>query len=61
MELTSLETFREVARRGSFTAAGNAPGYSQSAVSRQIHALEGDLGGWLTDLATKSWIAGSTS
>ncbi|HEX2317341.1 MAG TPA: LysR family transcriptional regulator, partial [Thermomonospora sp.] len=35
-----LKTFVAVAERGSFTAAGAAEGYTQSAVSRQIAALE---------------------
>src|SRR5687768_226757 len=33
-------TFREVARLGSVTAAADALGYTQSAVSRQVAALE---------------------
>ncbi len=40
MNIAWLEVFREVARRGSFTAAGQALGYTQSAVSRQVSALE---------------------
>ncbi|WP_225845668.1 LysR family transcriptional regulator [Streptomyces sp. HPF1205] len=39
-----LRVFTEVARLGSFTAAGRALGYTQSAVSRQISALEGEAG-----------------
>src|SRR5690349_16093098 len=38
--LVALRVFREVAERGSFTAAAVALGYTQSAVSRQIAALE---------------------
>ncbi|MFB7719165.1 LysR family transcriptional regulator [Nocardia sp. NPDC056100] len=38
--LTSLRVFREVAERGTLTAAATALGYTQSAVSRQIAALE---------------------
>ncbi|MEV8611680.1 LysR family transcriptional regulator, partial [Amycolatopsis sp. NPDC051373] len=38
--LTALRVFREVAERGSFTAAAAALGYTQSAVSRQIASLE---------------------
>lgn len=44
-----LQVFTEVARLGSFTAAGQALGYTQSAVSRQIAALEGELGAVLFD------------
>ncbi|MBE1493310.1 DNA-binding transcriptional LysR family regulator [Amycolatopsis lexingtonensis] len=38
--LTALRVFREVAERGTLTAAAAALGYTQSAVSRQIAALE---------------------
>ncbi|RMI32335.1 LysR family transcriptional regulator [Nocardia stercoris] len=38
--LTALRVFREVAERGTFTAAAAGLGYTQSAVSRQIAALE---------------------
>jgi DNA-binding transcriptional LysR family regulator len=37
---TGLRVLREVAQRGSFTAAAHALGYTQSAVSRQVAALE---------------------
>lgn len=40
MDLAWLEAFREVAVRGSLTAAAQALGYTQPAVSRQISALE---------------------
>jgi DNA-binding transcriptional LysR family regulator len=39
-----LNVFREVAARGSFSAAADALTYSQSAVSQSIAALEGELG-----------------
>lgn len=39
-----LEVFREVAQRRSFSAAGDHLGLTQSGVSRQIAALEGELG-----------------
>lgn len=42
--MTAWRTFVEVCRLGSFSAAGAALGYSQSAVSRQLAALEHDLG-----------------
>lgn len=38
--LVGLRVFREVAERGTLTAAASALGYTQSAVSRQIAALE---------------------
>jgi DNA-binding MarR family transcriptional regulator len=40
VSLTALRVFREVAERGTLTAAAAALGYTQSAVSRQIAALE---------------------
>lgn len=39
-----LKVLIEVARRGSFTAAAEALGYTQSAISRQIGALESAAG-----------------
>jgi DNA-binding transcriptional LysR family regulator len=42
--LVALRVFREVAERGTLTAAAAALGYSQSAVSRQIAALESAAG-----------------
>lgn len=44
MTLTGLRTLRHVAQTGSFAAAGENLGYSQSAVSRQIAALEKAVG-----------------
>ncbi|MEZ0113456.1 DNA-binding transcriptional LysR family regulator [Catenulispora sp. EB89] len=38
--LLGLRVLREIAERGTFTAAGEALGYTQSAVSRQVAALE---------------------
>jgi DNA-binding transcriptional LysR family regulator len=49
VNLAWLEVFREVALRGSLTAAGQALGYTQSAVSRQISALEKATGVQLFD------------
>jgi len=49
VDTTLLTVFQEVARRGSFTAAAEALGYTQSAVSRQILTLEGELGAALFD------------
>ncbi|BCJ40772.1 LysR family transcriptional regulator [Actinoplanes ianthinogenes] len=42
--LVALRVFRQVAERGTFTAAAAALGYTQSAVSRQIAALERAVG-----------------
>jgi DNA-binding transcriptional LysR family regulator len=44
MELYQLETFLAVARERSFTRAGDLLGLTQPAVTRQIAALERDLG-----------------
>ena len=49
MHPTWLTVFRAVARSGSITAAAQELGYTQSAVSRQIAALEADLGAVLLD------------
>jgi DNA-binding transcriptional LysR family regulator len=42
--LVGLRVLREVAVRGTFTAAAEALGYTQSAVSRQVAALEAAAG-----------------
>ena len=44
MDWGKLKVFHAVARSGSFTAAGKSLKLSQSAVSRQINALEKSLG-----------------
>ena len=44
MEIRNLITLQQVAERGSFTAAANSLGYSQSTVSFQIKQLEEELG-----------------
>ena len=46
---TTLRMFRALAETGSFTAAAAALGYSQSAVSRQVAALERSTGRRLVD------------
>src|SRR5690348_18099408 len=49
METQLLEVFRTVARCGSITAAATALRFTQSAVSRQIATLEGELGSRVFD------------
>jgi DNA-binding transcriptional LysR family regulator len=49
MDTALLEVFLEVARRESFTAAAGSLGYTQSAISRQIAALESSVGAPLFD------------
>lgn len=44
LSLTGLRVLREVAARGSFTAAADSLGYTQSAVSRQVAGLEAAAG-----------------
>ncbi len=49
LSLTGLRVLRSIAERGSFTAAAAELGYSQSAVSRQIAALERESGAMLCE------------
>jgi DNA-binding transcriptional LysR family regulator len=49
MQLQLLEVFRAVARQGSITGAAQALRYTQSAVSRQVVALEAQVGAQLFD------------
>ncbi|MER7244003.1 LysR family transcriptional regulator [Kribbella sp. NPDC000426] len=49
VSLVALRVFREVAERGTFTAAASALGYTQSAVSRQIAGLERAAGNQLLE------------
>jgi len=49
LTVTGLRVLREVAERGTFTAAAAALGYTQSAVSRQVAALERAAGRPLFD------------
>ncbi|TDV47781.1 DNA-binding transcriptional LysR family regulator [Actinophytocola oryzae] len=49
MSITGLRVFREAAERGTLTAAAEALGYTQSAVSRQIAALEHAAGATLLE------------
>ena len=46
---TSLGTFREIAQAGSFSGAALSLGYTQSAISRQVAALEAAVGHRLFD------------
>jgi DNA-binding transcriptional LysR family regulator len=49
MQTELLDVLRVVARHGSITSAAQALGYTQSAVSRQIAALETEVGARLLD------------
>ncbi len=49
MNLTRLQTFVEVARRGTFAAAADALSFTPSAVSQQMSKLEAELGTHLMD------------
>jgi DNA-binding transcriptional LysR family regulator len=49
MQTELLEVLQVVARHGSITAAAQALGYTQSAVSRQVAALEAEVGARLLD------------
>jgi DNA-binding transcriptional LysR family regulator len=49
VQIQSLEVFHAVARHGSITVAARALRYTQSAVSRQIAALEAETGARLFD------------
>ncbi|GGZ02487.1 LysR family transcriptional regulator [Streptomyces olivaceoviridis] len=49
VSLTALRVLRAVAERGTFTAAAASLGYTQSAVSRQIAALERAAGAELVE------------
>src|SRR5437868_5338840 len=49
MEIRHLRTLAEVAERGSFSAAAEALGISQPAVSQQMAVLEREVGQTLID------------
>jgi LysR family glycine cleavage system transcriptional activator len=55
MEIDSklLKSFRAVAERRSFTAAGKVLGLTQSAISQQIRALETELDATLLTRSNK--------
>jgi DNA-binding transcriptional LysR family regulator len=52
-DIRQLRVLREVAARGSFSAAADALDYTQSAVSKQIAALERDAGAPLVERAVR--------
>ena len=52
-DVRQLRVLREVAARGSFSAAADALDYTQSAVSKQIAALERDAGAPLIERAVR--------
>src|SRR3954449_4442217 len=49
LEMRLLETFREVATRGSFSAAAEALSFTQPAVSQHVARLEKHVGARLFD------------
>ena len=51
--LTGMRLFNKVAETGSFSAAGRAIGLAPSSVSRQISALEDQLGTRLFNRTTR--------
>lgn len=53
LTLAGLRVLREVAARGSFTAAAEAMGYTQSSISRQIAGLEAAAGAQLFERETR--------
>src|ERR1700741_1478453 len=53
MDIAGLTAFREVAVHGSITAAAKSLRYTQSAVSRQIAALEESLSAPLFDRGSR--------
>jgi DNA-binding transcriptional LysR family regulator len=53
LSLTGLRVLREVAANGSFTAAAESLGYTQSAVSRQVAGLERTAGTPLFERAAR--------
>src|SRR6266545_4319499 len=53
MQVELLEVFRVVARQGSISGAAPLLGYTQSAVSRQIAALEAEVGARLLDRSSR--------
>ena len=54
LTLAGLRVVQEVAARGSFTAAADALGYTQSAISRQVAAMEAARRGRGDDAARRA-------
>jgi DNA-binding transcriptional LysR family regulator len=53
LDVKRMKVLREVAHRGSFSAAAEALSYTQSAVSQQIAALEREAGAKLVDRSAR--------
>lgn len=53
LDVKRLRVLREVAQRGSFSAAADALSYTQSAVSQQIAALEREAGATLVERSAR--------
>ena len=53
LDVRRLRVLREVAARGSFSAAAEALSYTQSAISQQIAALEREAGTTLVDRSAR--------
>src|ERR687885_350050 len=53
LDVRRLRVLREVAARGSFSAAADALAYTQSAISQQIAALEREAGTKLVDRSAR--------
>lgn len=53
LDVKRLRVLREVAARGSFSAAADSLAYTQSAVSQQIATLEREAGGRLVERGTR--------
>ena len=54
LDVRRMRVLREVAARGSFSAAADALAYTQSAVSQQIAALEREAGHARSSSATRA-------
>src|SRR5919202_5804152 len=53
LDVRRMRVLREVARRGSFSAAADALSFTQSAVSQQIAALEREAGAVLVERSAR--------
>src|SRR5919202_1901227 len=54
IDVRRLAVLHEVSEAGTFSAAARAPGYTQSAVSQQIAALEREVGAQLVERLPRS-------